>query len=69
MLVWLAMGNPGLAGDWWANKELILNSMFARRKPKRPLRDGTGKSHKKYLWTWREIGIDDFGNWFKIKAE
>ena len=43
MLVWLAMGNPGLAGGWWANKEPVLNRMFAQREPKRSLKAGMGK--------------------------
>lgn len=43
MLVWLAMGNPGLAGGWWANKEPVLNRMFAQREPKRSLEAGMGK--------------------------
>ena len=43
MLVWLAMGNPGLAGGWWANKEPVLNRMFAQRESKRSLKAGMGK--------------------------
>ena len=43
MLVWLAMRNPGLAGGWWANKEPVLNRMFAQREPKRSLKAGMGK--------------------------